>query len=161
MKKVLTLVVASMLATGIAVASEHPVAEKTTAAKPAKITLQTTCPVMGGKINKDLYVDHDGKRIYVCCKGCIDPIKKDPVKYIKQLEAEGVTVAHVQTMCPVMDGKIDKKLFVDHDGKRIYVCCKGCIAEIKKNPKKYIKKLEDAGVVLLPSALPKEVTSEK
>jgi len=161
MKRVFTLVVAGMLATGIAVANEHPVAEKTKAAQPAKITLQTMCPVMGGKINKDLYVDHDGKRIYVCCKGCIAPIKKDPVKVIKQLEAEGVTVAHVQTMCPVMGGKINKELYVDHGGKRIYVCCKGCIAPIKKDPKKFIKKMEDEGVVLLPSALPKEVTSEK
>jgi len=54
--------------------------------------LQTTCPVMGGEINQDLSVDHDGKRIYVCCPGCIDAVKKDPGKYIKQLEAEGITL---------------------------------------------------------------------
>jgi len=40
---------------------------------------QTTCPVMkGGKINKKLYVDHNGKRIYVCCKVCINKVKADP-----------------------------------------------------------------------------------
>ena len=53
---------------------------------------QTTCPVMGGKINKAQYVDVQGKRIYVCCAGCIGKIKSDPDKYIKQLEAEGVTL---------------------------------------------------------------------
>jgi len=51
---------------------------------------QTTCPVMGGKINKSLYVDADGVRIYVCCKGCIGKVKADPQKYIKQMQAKGV-----------------------------------------------------------------------
>ncbi len=67
-------------------------------AKPvAEVKAQETCPVMGGKINKADYVDHDGKRIYVCCKGCIAPIKKDPAKYIKALEADGVTLERVKS----------------------------------------------------------------
>ena len=36
---------------------------------------QTTCPIMGGKIDKTVYADHDGKRVYFCCAGCIDPFK--------------------------------------------------------------------------------------
>jgi len=62
-----------------------------------KVKAQETCPVMGGKIIKTQYVDHDGKRIYVCCKGCIAPIQKDPAKYIKALEADGVTLERVKS----------------------------------------------------------------
>ena len=52
---------------------------------------QTTCPVMkGSPVNKSLYVDAEGYRIYVCCGGCIDAVKADPAKYIAQLKAEGV-----------------------------------------------------------------------
>jgi len=52
---------------------------------------QKYCPVMSGnKINPDIYVDADGKRIYVCCPDCIATIKADPAKYISQLEADGV-----------------------------------------------------------------------
>lgn len=51
---------------------------------------QTSCPVMGEKINKSLYADVDGHRIYVCCGGCIGAVKADPQKYIKQLKAKGV-----------------------------------------------------------------------
>ena len=47
---------------------------------------------MDGKINKSLYADVNGKRIYVCCKGCISKIKADPEKYIQQLEAEGIVL---------------------------------------------------------------------
>lgn len=64
-------------------------AADSTAPVPQK---QTTCPVMGGKINKNLFVDHDGKRVYICCKGCLPELKKDPAKYISQLEAKGVTL---------------------------------------------------------------------
>jgi len=56
---------------------------------------QTICPIMGGKINKTVYADHDGKRVYFCCAGCIDPFKKEPAKYIKKLEGEGVELAKV------------------------------------------------------------------
>jgi hypothetical protein len=53
---------------------------------------QTTCPVMGGKINRAQYADVKGKRIYVCCPGCIGKIKADPDKYIKQMEDEGIVL---------------------------------------------------------------------
>ena len=109
---------------------------------------QETCPVMGGKINKSLYADVNGHRVYVCCKGCISTIKKDPDKYIKVLKDKGETVAKVQEKCPVMGGKINKKLYADVNGKRIYVCCPGCVGKIKADPDNYIKALEDQSVAL-------------
>lgn len=50
---------------------------------------QTTCPVMGGKIKKDVYADVPGHRIYACCAGCISKIEKDPAKAIAALMAKG------------------------------------------------------------------------
>jgi len=118
---------------------------------------QTTCPVKGGKIDKSLYVDADGKRVYVCCGGCIDKVKADPQTYIKKLETAGVTLEKTpvpQTTCPVLGGKIDTSLYVDADGKRVYVCCGGCIGKVKADPKTYIKKLETAGVTLEKTPVP-------
>jgi YHS domain-containing protein len=43
-------------------------------------------------INPKMYVDVQGKRIYVCCPGCITKIKAEPEKYIKQMEAEGIVL---------------------------------------------------------------------
>ncbi len=53
-----------------------------------------------------------------------------------------------QTICPVMEGKINKDIYIDYNLERIYFCCKGCIGEFKKNPEKYIKKLKDQGITL-------------
>lgn len=107
---------------------------------------QTLCPVTNEEINRSLFVEHNGKRIYLCCKDCIAVVNKDPAKYIKKLEDGGVVLEKVQTTCPVEGGKINKKMFADHDGKRVYFCCGGCDSAFKKDPAKYLKKLEDAGV---------------
>ena len=34
--------------------------------------------------------------------------------------------------------EIVKTIFADHDGKRVYFCCKGCVTAFKKNPTKFI-----------------------
>jgi YHS domain-containing protein len=54
---------------------------------------QTTCPVMNGKIDEKIFADYQGKRIYFCCAGCLNEFNKDPEKYLKKMEAEGVTPA--------------------------------------------------------------------
>lgn len=83
---------------------------KTAAIAPATVKLapQTTCPVMGGKIDKKFYVDYKGKRIYACCGMCPPEIRKDPEKYIKKLESMG---QGVETIEPAMTEKTqsDKK----------------------------------------------------
>lgn len=112
------------------------------------VQLQTMCPVMGGAINKDLYADHEGKRVYFCCQSCVGKFEEDPAKYIKTLEDDGITVAHLQTTCPVMGGKINKDHYVDYNDKRVYFCCPGCDDTFLENdPDQTIKDLEAEGVV--------------
>jgi YHS domain-containing protein len=59
------------------------------AEKTPVLSAQKTCPVTGDPIDSKFFVDAGGKRIYVCCPDCIDPVKKDPEKYIKILEERG------------------------------------------------------------------------
>lgn len=67
----------------------------------------------------------------------------------KMVKSDNKASGKPQTNCPVMGkNKINKNLYVDAEGKRIYVCCGACIAKVKADPKKYIKKLEDQGVKL-------------
>jgi YHS domain-containing protein len=85
------VVVAMLAATGSMGQSEK--SAKADTAKPAahakQLQPQTTCPVSGDPIDKKLYVDYKGKRIYVCCTNCVAPLKKNPEKYIKKLEKMG------------------------------------------------------------------------
>jgi YHS domain-containing protein len=52
---------------------------------------QTTCPVMGGDINKNIYADYKGQRVYFCCTGCDAEFKKNPDKYLEKMKSQGVT----------------------------------------------------------------------
>ena len=57
-----------------------------------------------------------------------------------QPKVEAVAVA--QTTCPIMEGNpIDKNIFVEYKGKKVYFCCAGCPDVFKANPEKYISKL--------------------
>jgi YHS domain-containing protein len=58
----------------------------------AKEPNQVKCPVLGSKINKKVYTDYQGKRIYFCCPPCIQDFKKDPERYMKQFEQEGIVL---------------------------------------------------------------------
>lgn len=63
-----------------------PAQEKTPAGKPQEI-----CPAMGGPINRNVYVDYQGQRVYFCCPACIEVFKKDPETYLKKMKEAGVT----------------------------------------------------------------------
>ena len=112
---------------------------------------QTRCPLMGGEINKEVFVDHEGQRIYFCCPSCIPNFNKDPAGYLKKMKEQGILPEKTpkpQTRCPVMGGEINKDVFVDHQGKRVYFCCDQCTAKFKEDPAGYIKKLEDQGITV-------------
>lgn len=56
--------------------------------------------------------------------------------------AETTASSMEQTMCPVMDGnKIDKNVFVEYKGKKVYFCCADCKAKFEADPEKYTAKL--------------------
>ena len=46
---------------------------------------QTTCPVMGGAINKALFTEYQGKKVYFCCDGCKEKFEATPEQYIAKL----------------------------------------------------------------------------
>jgi YHS domain-containing protein len=57
--------------------------------KPAEVVAavveQTTCPIMGTAINKALFTEYKGKKVYFCCPGCEEKFDKEPEKYIVKL----------------------------------------------------------------------------
>mgnify|MGYP001566155610 CR=1 FL=1 len=54
---------------------------------------------------------------------------------------EAASAAIEQTICPVMEMKIDKNVFVEYKGKKVYFCCPDCIDKFKAEPEKYAAKL--------------------
>jgi YHS domain-containing protein len=109
---------------------------------------QTVCPVMGGKIDKNVHVDYQGQRIYFCCPSCKETFLKEPEKYMQKFADNRVLLESVQEFCPVMVGHnlpcfINKNIYTDYNGRRVYFCTKDCKKSFLKEPEKYLKYLND------------------
>ena len=61
-----------------------PAAEET-ASEAVETIEQTTCPVMGGAIDKALFTEYKGKKVYFCCDGCKEKFLEKPEQYIAKL----------------------------------------------------------------------------
>ena len=87
-RTMITVALAVVLAFSVTVAgwaAEPPMMERPLAGKT-----QVACPVQGGKVNKDLYTDYKGQRIYFCCPGCPEIFQKDPEKFLQKMREQGV-----------------------------------------------------------------------
>ncbi len=63
------------------------------------------------------------------------------------LAAEAKAKPYPLKKCLVSDealGEMGKPYTFVHEGQEIKLCCKSCLKDFNKNPKKYLKKLEDA-----------------
>lgn len=53
---------------------------------------QKNCPVMGAAVNKAVYTDYNGKRIYFCCPACIPQFEKNPERFMEKFGKEGIVL---------------------------------------------------------------------
>ena len=76
------------------------------------------------------------------------PVAKIGSEGLAELSAEDRALAEKQRICPVSGeplGSMGKPVKVTVKGRTVFLCCDGCEAEIKKDPDKYLAKLETAG----------------
>ena len=66
-------------------------------------------------------------------------------RLLEQLKAQQALARkksyHIQEECPFLPLPIDKKLFHDYNGMRIYTCCEQCLVLVKESPHYAIIKL--------------------
>jgi YHS domain-containing protein len=73
------------------------------------------------------------------CDAKADSMKKAHGMHMSKVKEEGKAAIEQKT-CPVMGGPIDKSVYIDYQGKRIYFCCDSCKAKFLKSPETYLKK---------------------
>ncbi len=133
----------------------NPAPTKSTKADAQAIAFQKKCPVMDeplGSMGAPLKVRVKGRDVFLCCKGCVKFLKKDPAKYLAKLpspqpakatKADAAALAKQKT-CPVTGGGLNAmggpwKVYAK--GQPLFICCKGCINKVQKNPDFYLAKL--------------------
>ena len=116
---VLSLVVASFLLSGLAMA-----AVKLDGVK---------CPISGKDVKEEHAVDFGGGKVYLCCGGCPDAFKKDTAKFTAkgnhQLLATGQAK---QAKCPLSGGDLKDGTEVTIHGAKVKFCCNNCKGKAEK-----------------------------
>lgn len=152
--------------------------DKTESSKPSKA--QTTDALSGKPIDRNIYTDYNGKRIYFCCDNSRRDFLSDPERYFQALRSKGVELEQLKTtdsttdklivekgstkasdtakgltkplkaqMTDALSGKpVDRNVYVDYQGQRIYFCCANSRSDFQLNPDKYLKVFREQGVTL-------------
>ena len=109
---------------------------------------KATAPGCSGCASKQVSMDYEGKKIYFCCSSSMEKFNADSAKYLKAMEAKGMTLDSAlkpQETCPVTGEKINPAVFVNVEGVTIFACCAGCLDKIKADPAEYVKILQEKG----------------
>jgi YHS domain-containing protein len=99
--------------------------------------------IMSGRILKEVLISgFVFAAMLVWVSGCGKSGSTAPKPQKGQQPAASAVQAGEQTTCPVMEGQpINKAVFTEYKGKKVYFCCESCKPEFEKNPEKYLGKL--------------------
>jgi YHS domain-containing protein len=93
--------------------------------------------------------------------GCKEQSSQAPAGTSQTGDASEAAAAIAQKLCPVTDDPIDPKIYVDYQGRRVYFCCEMCPPMFKKDPEKYLKKLDEQMKGAAPAAKDTPPAAEK
>jgi len=89
------------------------------------------CPVMGETVDRSVWLEVKGAKVYFCCAECVDTFKKDPAKYAAKANLQLVfTGQFVQKGCPLTGRPINPEQQVKFWGVNVNFCCGGCRGKV-------------------------------
>lgn len=121
------------------------------------------CPIMvEDEIDEEEVVEFEGKKVYLCCGGCVKRWNKSPKYYIKamaemlpqfkgmekQLQLDQVELM-AQKFCPVYPDRVvsPESPSVELNGKKIFLYSTGAARRWKRDPEGYVKKAVELGIL--------------
>ena len=121
------------------------------------------CPIMvEDEIDEEEVVEFEGKKVFLCCGGCVKKWNKSPKYYIKamadmlpqfkgmekKLELDKVELM-AQKFCPVYGDRVvtPDSPSVDFNGKTIFLYSTGAARRWKRDPEGYIRKALEKGIL--------------
>lgn len=150
MKKWMTILVVTSMLPALIVTGKEDKKEK--ADYPLDV-----CVVSGAKLGsmgEPYEYEHEGRRILLCCAGCVRAIENNPEKYLKKLDEAEEKARVVETpiadypfdVCVVSGEPLDEwgePIDLVHENRLIRFCCPACVSDFEKDPEKYLKKLDE------------------
>jgi YHS domain-containing protein len=105
---------------------------------------QTMCPVRKKPIDKTIYVDYQGQRVYFCTGSCAAKFKADPEPVFAKFAKEGIVLENIQKTDPICGMRVNEKSdTADWKGRRLRFCSDHCKDTFLKDPAKHVKALDE------------------
>jgi len=109
-----------------------------------------TCVVSGEKLGgmgEPFDYVHDNRLVRFCCRACVAEFQSDPAQYFEQIDQAVIEAQRADY--PLATCIVSGETLGDHGEPVDYVlgtqlirlCCPACVAELEKNPAKYLKQL--------------------
>ncbi|MBT4512329.1 MAG: hypothetical protein HOC20_09000 [Chloroflexi bacterium] len=110
--------------------------------------LARVCPVTGQLATDSYFADVDGKRVYFSCELARKDFLAGPEQYLEKLNIVSNAKKKAQEICPVSNEAINRSIWADYNGKRVYLHCKPAQTKFLKNPEVYYNKLIEGNIAL-------------
>ena len=139
-----TLLAVFFLTAGTGILSAE--ADEKDGEKEKERPVQLYCPMTGRQladIQEPTVVDLQGFRFRVADAAAAIEAKKDAKKTFEALAKNKDAAEPISRACPVMGGLINRKEHYARDGRRVYVCCRGCIARVERRWAETLTKLAE------------------
>ncbi len=113
----------------------------TTAGVTADVCVVSDEPL--GSMGAPYVLEHNGRKVSLCCKGCVEQFKEDPEKYMGKVDAQIIARQgknYASKVCVVTGRELPagggKEIVVNEQLVRL--CCGGCEAAVRADPDKYL-----------------------
>jgi YHS domain-containing protein len=120
---------------------KKPAAEKSKVEKKAYVPHvgNTTCPFAAKPVDKKLFAEKKGERVYVADKASLTKAKKDFAAAHAKAYPKDKVVKIESKKCIIMPKRNNKDRFaVTFQGHEINFCCKKCVRRFHKDPQKWL-----------------------
>ena len=108
-----------------------------------------------GEDEKPVDFVYNNRLVRFCCNMCLAKFKKDPSKTLAALDKaviEKQKPAYPLDTCVVSGKKLgDGAVDLVVGNRLVRLCCGDCVAAVKKNPTKYLQKIDDAAKAKAPA----------
>lgn len=102
-------------------------------AAPVAFLGNAECPMSGKDVDRAVYLEHGGERVYFCCSKCSGKGEAEAEKWIAAAYPE--TTAIENTTCPVSGEPIeDGAATVKWQGHELSLCCPACQKSFAADP---------------------------
>ena len=65
------------------------------------------------------------------------------INHVDNISCSGVLCRTHRPVAVMTKMEIDRSLYVDYEGKRVYFCCAGCLPAFEADPEKYMEVLHE------------------